>query len=42
MTMVEPIRNLEDLRKVEVVLEIQSKRNLLFFTIGTNCGLSVI
>lgn len=41
MTMVEPIRKIEDIRKVEKILEKQSKRNLLFFTIGTNCGLRI-
>ena len=41
MTTVEPIRKIEDIRKVEKILEKQSKRNLLFFTIGTNCGLRI-
>ena len=41
MTTVEPIRNKEDLRKVEAILKKQSMRNLLFFTIGTNCGLRI-
>ena len=41
MTTVEPIRNKEDLKKVETVLKKQSMRNLLFFTIGTNCGLRI-
>ena len=41
MTTVEPIRNIKDLKKVENVLAKQSKRNLLFFTIGTNCGLRI-
>lgn len=41
MTTVEPIRNLEALKKVERILEQQSPRNLLLFTIGTNCGLRI-
>lgn len=41
MTTVEPIRRIEDLRKVERILAKQNKRNLLFFTIGTNCGLRI-
>ena len=43
MTTVEPIRNLDDIRKVERILtnQKQGQRNLLFFTIGTNCGLRI-
>ena len=41
MSAVEPIRKIKDLRKVERILEKQSPRNLLFFTIGTNCGLRI-
>lgn len=41
MSTVEPIRKLEDLRKVEQLLKKQNQRNLLFFTIGTNCGLRI-
>lgn len=41
MTTVEPIRNIKDIRKVEHILAEQSRRNLLFFTIGTNCGLRI-
>ena len=41
MTTVEPIRDLKDLRKVENFLEKHNKRDLLFFTIGTNCGLRI-
>ncbi len=41
MTCVEPIRKIEDIRKVESILKNQSLRNLLFFTIGTNCGLRI-
>lgn len=41
MTTVEPIRNKSDIKKVEEILAKQSQRNLLFFTIGTNCGLRI-
>ena len=41
MTTVEPIRKIEDIRKLERFLAKQSQRNLLFFTIGTNCGLRI-
>lgn len=41
MSTVEPIRNLNDIRKVEQILKKQSNRNLLLFTIGTNCGLRI-
>lgn len=41
MTTVEPIRKKTDLRKVERILRKQNKRNLLLFTIGTNCGLRI-
>ena len=41
MTTVEPIRNIDDIRKVEAVLKRQGQRNLLFFTIGTICGLRI-
>lgn len=41
MTTVEPIRSISDLKKVENILAKQSKRNLLIFTIGTNCGLRI-
>ncbi len=40
MTAVEPIRNIEDLKKVEIILS-KKKRDLLFFAIGTNCGLRI-
>ena len=40
MTTVEPIRNIEDLRKVENILS-KNERNLLFFTLGINCGLRI-
>ena len=41
MTTVEPIRNLEHLQKLEEYLAKKSKRDLLLFTIGTNCGLRI-
>ena len=41
MTTVEPIRKKSDIRKVEKILAKQSKRNLLLFTVGTNCGLRI-
>ena len=41
MSTVEPIRNIEDLKKVEKILEEQSLRNLLIFLIGSNCGLRI-
>ncbi len=41
MATVEPIRSREDIKKVEKILSNQSKRNLLLFTIGTNCGLRI-
>jgi integrase len=40
MTAVEPIRSLNDLKKVEKILA-KNPRDLLFFTIGTNCGLRI-
>lgn len=40
MATVEPIRNLKDLKKVEQILS-KNKRDLLLFTVGTNCGLRV-
>lgn len=41
MSTVEPIRKKSDLRKVERILAKQGPRNLLLFTIGTNCGLRI-
>lgn len=40
MSTVEPIRKIEDLKKIEKILS-KNKRDLLFFTIGTNCGLRI-
>ncbi len=41
MTTVEPIKNKSDIRKIETILAKQSLRDLLLFTIGTNCGLRI-
>ena len=41
MTTVEPIRNIKSLRKLEAYLLKHSARDLLMFTIGTNCGLRI-
>lgn len=40
MSTVEPIRKLEDLKKIEQILS-KNPRDLLFFTVGTNCGLRI-
>lgn len=41
MNIVEPIRRKNDIKKVERILQKQSLRDLLIFTIGTNCGLRI-
>ena len=41
MEIVEPIRDLKDIRKIEEVLKQQGLRDLLFFLIGINCGLRI-
>ena len=41
MNIVEPIRKKSDLKKIERILRKQSLRDLLLFTIGTNCGLRI-
>ena len=41
MTTVEPIKNKDDIKKVEEVLAKQGGRDLLLFVIGTNCGLRI-
>jgi integrase len=41
MNIVEPIRSKKDLKKIENILKKQSLRDLLIFTIGTNCGLRI-
>ena len=42
MTTVEPIRNVEDIRKLEKFFKKKKgKRDLLFFTMGINWGLRI-
>ncbi|MCD7878473.1 MAG: site-specific integrase [Candidatus Gastranaerophilales bacterium] len=41
MTTVEPIRNREHLQKLEKYLAQKNLRDLLLFTLGTNCGLRI-
>lgn len=41
MTTVEPIRSIEDIKKLERYFSKNSPRDLLLFTIGTNCGLRI-
>ena len=41
MATVEPIKNKKDIQKVEKILAKQSKRDLLLFVVGTNCGLRI-
>lgn len=41
MNIVEPIRNKKDLKKVEQILSDKSLRDLVLFTMGTNCGLRI-
>lgn len=41
MTTVEPIRDINHLKKLEKYLSKQNFRNLLLLTIGTNCGLRI-
>ncbi len=41
MTTVEPIRNKDDVAKVENVFKKKNFRNLVLFTLGTNCGLRI-
>ena len=40
MNKVEPIRSKSDLKKVEQILS-KNPRDLLMFTLGTNCGLRI-
>ncbi len=40
MNVVEPIRNKKDIKKIENILS-KNKRDLLLFTLGTNCGLRI-
>ena len=41
MATVEPIKNKKDILKVEKILAKQGQRDLLLFTMGTNCGLRI-
>ena len=41
MSTVEPIRDLEHLRRLQDYFEKKNKRDLLLFTIGINCGLRI-
>ena len=41
MSTVEPIRKVEDIRKVERILSKQSKRDYVLFVLGTNSGLRI-
>ena len=41
MTIVEPIKSKDDIKKVENVLAKKNGRDLLLFVIGTNCGLRI-
>ena len=41
MATVEAIKNKKDIQKIEKILSKQSKRDLLLFVIGTNCGLRI-
>ena len=41
MSTVEPIRNKEEIKRVENFLAHQSQRNLLLFTLGVNSGLRI-
>ena len=40
MNVVEPIRNKNDIKKVETILA-KNKRDLLLFNLGINCGLRI-
>ena len=41
MNIVEPIRNLNDIKRIEQLLEKQRFRDLILFTTGTNSGLRI-
>ena len=41
MNIVEPIRDKKQLRNIEAILSKNSLRDLLIFTMGTNCGLRI-
>ncbi len=41
MTTVEPIRSIENIKKLEKYFAKNNPRDLLLFTMGTNCGLRI-
>lgn len=41
MTTVEPIRNKQDLKRIEQILEKGNMRDLILFKLGINCGLRI-
>ena len=41
MNIVEPIRDKKQLKEIETILRKNSLRDLLIFTLGTNCGLRI-
>ena len=41
MTTVEPIRNIESIKKLEKYFAKNSPRDLMLFVLGTNCGLRI-
>ncbi|WP_106495349.1 site-specific integrase [Lentibacillus sp. Marseille-P4043] len=41
MEFVEPIRNVEDIKKIKRILKLHSQRDLLFFVLGINTGLRI-
>ena len=41
MATVEPIRNIQDIKKLEKYFKENNPRDLLLFTIGINCGLRI-
>lgn len=41
MTIVEPIRNIKDIKRIETKLRKKGIRDLLLFDIGINCGLRI-
>ena len=41
MVMVEPIRSKFEIKRIEKFLANKSTRDLLIFTLGTNCGLRI-
>lgn len=41
MSTVEPIKDKDEIKKVEKILARQSQRNLILFTLGINSGLRI-